>query len=114
MQYFGVLVNVRNTLIREVILFSLLMISVFFVSKTLVNRAGVNVVDAVFSIMDSDLEDTKSIMWFINHPTDTRQQIEQCRQSSRLRNSKNCLNADSAEQISRQPPVITYSKSPND
>lgn len=92
----------RNTLKKEALIFTIMLISVFFVSKTLVNREGVAIFDAIFSILDRDVAETKSIVWFANHPVDTQQQIEQCHQDSRLQASKNCENANTAYQMSKQ------------
>lgn len=91
----------KNTVIREVCIFTILMISIFFAGKSLVGRVDPSVFEAVFSILSSDVEETKSIVWFINHPTDRQQQLKQCNKDSRLSASGNCVNADSAEQISR-------------
>lgn len=98
---FGHVAIMKNTFIREVLIFTILMISIFFAGKTLVGRVDASVFDAVYSILGSDVEETKSIVWFINHPTDRQQQIEHCHKDSRLSASGNCVNADSAEQISR-------------
>jgi hypothetical protein len=105
---FGDMTSMRNTLIRETLIFTIMIIAVLFASTTLAKRAGVNVFEVVSSILDSDVEDTKSIVWFINHPSDRQQQIKACDKYSHLSVSRNCVNADSAEQISRQINLHTY------
>ena len=105
---FGLIAIMKNTFIREVLIFMILMISVFFAGKTLVGRVDASVFQAVFSILESDVEETKSIVWFVNHPIDRQQQIKQCDKDSHLSASRNCVNAEYAEQISRQTNLNTY------
>ena len=100
--------SMRNTLIRETLIFTIMIIAVLFASSTLAKRAGVNVFEVVSSVLGSDVEETKSIIWFINHPSDRQQQIKQCDKDSHLSASRNCVNADSAEQISRQTNLHTH------
>lgn len=96
------MVNMRNTLKREAIIFSTMVIAVFFASKTLVDKQGVDLVEAILTVMESDNVKVKSIDWFVNHSADTERLLEQCRKDSRLQTSKNCRNAQSAYQIYQQ------------
>ena len=92
----------RNLLKREAIIFTLTMVAVFFASKTLVDKQGVDFFEAIVLVMNRDDIETKSIDWFVKHPVDTQRQMEQCHKEHLSQTSKNCWNADYAYQIYKQ------------
>ena len=89
----------KNRPIQKVILFTVFVYMIVAVIEKELSNVSTNALGTASVFRDKDLEEAKSVLWFMNHRKEAHTQIQECRMDIVLGRTDNCINAEFAIKI---------------
>ncbi|MBS3955230.1 MAG: hypothetical protein KGZ88_19955 [Methylomicrobium sp.] len=92
-------ISMKNIPIQKVVLFTVIAFMIVVVIEKDLFNVNSDALMPASTFSDKDLEEAKSVLWFINHREEAHTQIQECRMDIVLSHTENCVNAEFAIKI---------------